>query len=433
MTVGIVTLLYAAEYLPGVFTLGYRVKSLMSCFDTDYRLVLLITPNVLREASDKIRHVLEELYEDIVEIDNREVSSKSVLTRNRVNLELLDRPELAHTFHKLQLWKLTQFEKVLYLDSDVYPLRTSFYEAIYHVTGQTETQLLAAPDCGWPDLFNSGVMVLVPSMKKYEELLQHLDTALSIDGADQGLLNLFFNESCHQNTLENEWVRLPYLYNVTVPTVGYQATPAVRFFENKVSMVHFIGNNKPWVNRGQGDTYKDQWWSTYNEFLDKHFHEFYHSTENLEQQLTCVSLTGTPASELHNSHTWDATKGPPLENATPEAYLLNLTESYNWNAASPVLLPDDNYLPIPAPSVICDTTPRRVTEPGKLDEPFVFKRPPVHNLAQPLQKDLQASPTVITNTCQKQPSPVSTTSPEALKLVFPWESYKTTPTRVFPE
>ena len=40
----------------------------------------------------------------------------------------------------------------------------------------------AAPDCGWPDCFNSGVFVFRPSEDTYNNLLQFAITVGSFDG-----------------------------------------------------------------------------------------------------------------------------------------------------------------------------------------------------------------------------------------------------------
>ena len=39
-------------------------------------------------------------------------------SQDTINLELLSRPELGITFTKLQCWRLTQFTKCVFLDSD---------------------------------------------------------------------------------------------------------------------------------------------------------------------------------------------------------------------------------------------------------------------------------------------------------------------------
>lgn len=124
----------------------------------------------------------------------------------------------------------------------------------------------AAPDIGWPDIFNTGLMVLTPNMGDYYALLAMAQRGISFDGADQGLLNMHF---------KNTFNRLSFTYNVT-PSAHYQYLPAYRHFQSSISMGHFIGSDKPWTqgreaHKGSNpyDEMVGRWWATY----DKHFHE----------------------------------------------------------------------------------------------------------------------------------------------------------------
>lgn len=52
-------------------------------------------------------------------------------------------------------------------------------------------ELSAAPDAGWPDCFNSGVFVFVPSDETYRNLLAFAITSGSFDGKFVLLLTLY--------------------------------------------------------------------------------------------------------------------------------------------------------------------------------------------------------------------------------------------------
>lgn len=124
----------------------------------------------------------------------------------------------------------------------------------------------AAPDIGWPDIFNTGLMVLTPDMGDYYGLKAMAERGISFDGADQGLLNMHF---------KNTFNRLSFTYNVT-PSAHYQYLPAFRHFQSSISMAHFIGQEKPWTqgrDANKGSTPYDQmvgtWWAVY----DRHYNE----------------------------------------------------------------------------------------------------------------------------------------------------------------
>lgn len=145
------------------------------------------------------------------------------------NLDLLGRLDLRSSFTKLNLWKQVQYEKVVFLDADTLVLQN-----IDHLF-DLDVDFAAAPDIGWPDIFNSGVFFTKPSIATYAALRNLATAGLSFDGGDQGLLNSFYPS----------YKRLSFTYNVT-PSAGYQYLPAYRHFETQVKVAHFIGVNKPW-------------------------------------------------------------------------------------------------------------------------------------------------------------------------------------------
>ena len=61
---------------------------------------------------------------------------------------------------------------------------------------QTTSQVGAIADIGWPDMFNSGVMMLIPDADTASVLQNYIIENTSIDGSDQGILNQFFNQNC---------------------------------------------------------------------------------------------------------------------------------------------------------------------------------------------------------------------------------------------
>lgn len=169
----------------------------------------------------------------------------------------MNRPDLVSTFTKITLWRQTQFHRLLYIDADVVALRAP--DELFNI----EATFAAVPDIGWPDCFNSGVLYLKPDMGDYYALLALAQRGISFDGADQGLLNTHFRN----------WHRLSFTYNCT-PSGSYQYVPAYRHFQSSISLVHFIGREKPWNvernGRGATGVYEELlgwWWSMY----DKHY------------------------------------------------------------------------------------------------------------------------------------------------------------------
>ena len=90
-------------------------------------------------------------------------------------LALLTRPELGVTFSKLHAWRLTQYDKCVFLDAD-----TLVLENLDELFDREE--LSAAPDIGWPDCFNSGVFVFEPLLETFTNLLEMARQTGSFDG-----------------------------------------------------------------------------------------------------------------------------------------------------------------------------------------------------------------------------------------------------------
>lgn len=190
------------------------------------------------------------MYDHIIPVDR-------IINKSPQNLYLMKRPDLASTFTKIALWRQTQFAHLVYIDADVVSLRAP--DELFN----EPPSFAAVPDIGWPDCFNSGVLSLKPNMGDYYALLALAQRGISFDGADQGLLNMHFRD----------WQRLSFTYNCT-PSGNYQYVPAYRHFQSSVSMIHYIGKDKPWVigreQSGAAGVYEEllgRWWAVY----DKHY------------------------------------------------------------------------------------------------------------------------------------------------------------------
>ncbi|XP_074111442.1 glycogenin 1 isoform X2 [Cotesia typhae] len=156
-------------------------------------------------------------------------------SQDEANLALLARPELGITFTKLHCWRLTQYEKCVFIDADTLVIRNC--DELFE-----REELSAAPDVGWPDCFNSGVFVFKPSQQTFASLTAFATSKGSFDGGDQGLLNLYFSDWAHKDISKH----LPFIYNMC-STASYSYLPAYKQFGSDVRIIHFIGSTKPWL------------------------------------------------------------------------------------------------------------------------------------------------------------------------------------------
>ncbi|GAA5965772.1 hypothetical protein JCM3765_007340 [Sporobolomyces pararoseus] len=225
-----VTLLTSDSYLAGALTTINSVLDVEPFTPHDQRkfdTVCLVSPATVGHSSLK---ALEKTFDAIVGVEQ-------IITESWGNLDLLGRRDLAASLTKLHAFRLSQYEKIIFLDADTLVLRP-----LAHLF-ESPHPFSAAPDQGWPDAFNSGVMVFKPSQETFDGLIETMKRKGTWDGGDQGLLNDYFPN----------WNRLSFTYNVT-PSAYYTYAPAYKRHGQDVNVLHFIGENKPW-KRGTRGTY----------------------------------------------------------------------------------------------------------------------------------------------------------------------------------
>ncbi|KAI1133921.1 glycosyltransferase family 8 protein [Hypoxylon sp. FL0543] len=238
------TLLLSDTYLPGALVLAHSLRDA----GTSKKLAVLVT---LDTVSAEVITQVKALYDYVIPVSR-------IRNPQPANLQLMNRADLHSAFTKINLWQQTQFRKIVYIDCDVVAYRAP--DELFDIPHPFS----AAPDIGWPDIFNTGVMVLTPNLGDYYSMIAMAERSISFDGADQGLINMHF---------QNNYNRLSFTYNVT-PSGHYQYVPAYRHFQSGISMVHFIGPDKPWfkgrrasVGNSPYDEMTGRWWAVY----DRHY------------------------------------------------------------------------------------------------------------------------------------------------------------------
>ncbi|KAI0876591.1 glycosyltransferase family 8 protein [Hypoxylon argillaceum] len=238
------TLLLTDTYLPGALVLAHSLRDA----GTTKKLAALVT---LDSVSAEAITQLKSIYDHVIPVPR-------IRNAQPANLQLMNRTDLHSAFTKVNLWSQTQFRKIVYIDADVVAYRAP--DELFNIAHPFS----AAPDIGWPDLFNTGVMVLTPNMGDYYAMMAMAERGISFDGADQGLINTHFR---------NNYNRISFAYNVT-PSAHYQYIPAYRHFQSSINMVHFIGSDKPWfqgrhasIGSSPFDEMTGRWWAVY----DRHY------------------------------------------------------------------------------------------------------------------------------------------------------------------
>ncbi|KAI9852359.1 MAG: glycogenin glucosyltransferase [Thelocarpon superellum] len=379
------TLVMSDNYLPGATVLAHSLRDA----GTKKKLAVLVTLETLQASTVT---VLKELYDHVLPVPR-------VVNQFPANLYLMERPELHSTFTKINLWQLEQFRKIVYVDADVVAVRAP--DELFDVPAT----FAAAPDTGWPDCFNSGVMVLSPGKGDYYALLALAQRGISFDGADQGLLNMHFKP----------FHRLSFAYNCT-PSGHYQYVPAYRHFQSSISLVHFIGHEKPWLqgrdSSNVSSVYNEllgRWWSVY----DRHYR--------------------APSGDVQAPTVRKYVRGEPVENAKDPK-----------REPEPIAVAAEEPADILGSESKCESSVARKVAPSRMSEWDPARSGPPSNSAPEAPNFPQTTyemsddahffrapaypepPTSLTYQIPETPPAGSRPKP-----IFPWEINAPKPTRVF--
>jgi glycogenin glucosyltransferase len=152
MTRAFVTLVTSDNVAPGSLVLAHRLRDLHDGRKPFPRLACIVSSDVTPDT----RHALANVFDDVTLV-------QPPRTNAVMNLHLAGKPDTAASLTKIELWRLEQYDKVVYLDPDVFPLRS--IDELFDLE-----ELSAAPEIGWPDWFNTSVFVAAPSADTYTAL-----------------------------------------------------------------------------------------------------------------------------------------------------------------------------------------------------------------------------------------------------------------------
>ena len=232
-----VTLLSSETYLKGVLALNRALKAVKAVFP--FYCVL----------SESINNDIQK------GLENEDVSCIR-LTRSSVSAVNQEGDFFSHwsyTFDKLQIWGLTQFEKIVFLDSDMLILRN-----IDHLF---ECCPFSAVPAGYSSCLredwlylNSGLMVIEPDLHVEKELLdlapgvikEFRDNGQTV--GDQDVIKRYcvgWNKQTELHLDEGYNLFADYL-TYYIKEWGYSWSGEKG---KPISVVHFIGKKKPWMKK----------------------------------------------------------------------------------------------------------------------------------------------------------------------------------------
>lgn len=148
-------------------------------------------------------------------------------------------------YTKINAWKLTQYKRVLLLDTDTFVMQN--LDAVFEGAGDRR---LAAVKDSVGDIFNTGVLLLTPDTAVADKMAAVRNDVKSYNKGDQGFFNSFHGD---------EWDSLPSKYNVPIQSADSAFVRAG--LPNSMAILHFTAEVKPW-NFFRASSVKTGWKSS---------------------------------------------------------------------------------------------------------------------------------------------------------------------------
>ncbi|KAI0507878.1 hypothetical protein KFK09_014006 [Dendrobium nobile] len=177
-------------------------------------------------------------------------------------------------YSKFRLWQLTEYDKIIFIDADLLILRN--IDFLF-----TMPEISASGNNG--TLFNSGVMVIEPSLCTFKLLMENINEIKSYNGGDQGYLNEIFTWwhriPRHMNFLKHFWIG-DAEKKKAMKTQLFGAEPPVLY------SLHYLGL-KPWrcfrdydcnwnvdfMQEFASDVAHKRWWKVHD-LMPRKLHKF---------------------------------------------------------------------------------------------------------------------------------------------------------------
>ena len=224
------------NYLEGVLVLNESLKKVKSKYD----LVVVITKNT----SPKLETILTNIGIRVIRLA-REINIPSEIIENNKKIGC---SHWNNTLEKLCIFELDEFDKIVYLDSDMMVL-----ENIDELFDKPHMSAVVAGNSypgnqNWVEL-NSGCLVVKPQKGLLNEFIAILPEVVTKRDSfgDQDVLQIYYNDWKNNAELKlDEKYNMFYGYvDYYTKNLGYKIKSKNK--QNNISIVHFIGHQKPWM------------------------------------------------------------------------------------------------------------------------------------------------------------------------------------------
>lgn len=190
------------------------------------------------DSDEKLKSAVRKLGVPIIECDTIPLSDAAKAS-NKIE-------HWNQTFFKLNIMRLTQFKKLIYIDADMLILKNIDHLFAYPAISATTGGKAAHPE--WTE-FNSGLMVVEPNLEQFHRLIKSIEPAMNRRQA----LNLGYGDQDVFNQFYPAWHTEPEhhfdeIYNAECCYLD--ALMQERSFQDfsEIYILHYIGANKIWNN-----------------------------------------------------------------------------------------------------------------------------------------------------------------------------------------
>lgn len=234
-----ITLLSTESYISGVLVLNYSLKKVNS----KYPLVCLLS----QDLDSGIATQLEQDGVKCISLDKKVYAGFCDTNKKCSNWDF---SSWNYTFDKLCIWGLTQYEKLVFVDSDMVVVKN-----IDHLFDRADfTASLAGvlfPTNHHINILNSGLMVLTPSKAIEKDLIELANVLIpkmqsqGLPVGDQDVINAYKSD-----WFANKDLILDDGYNLYAHYLQYYMRHEGYSFKSEqhpIYVVHYVGSEKPWM------------------------------------------------------------------------------------------------------------------------------------------------------------------------------------------
>lgn len=235
MNYSFLTVCSSDKYLTGVLALNESLKAVNS----NYPLQVLITKNTSNLVKDKLNQSgIQTIYvEKEIKLPSEVIEKNNKSGHSHWN----------QTLEKLLMFELVQFDKLVYLDSDMIVLHN--IDELFdkpHMSAVVAGKQYPGNET-W-ELLNSGCMVIVPQVGLVDEFLQVIPEVMKQRQAfgDQDLLQVYYQDwtTTKELELDEKYNMIFHYLDYYVSKLGYSIK---NNHQKNLSVIHFTGEVKPWM------------------------------------------------------------------------------------------------------------------------------------------------------------------------------------------